>query len=130
MTPKSRKEKGSRLERQFAQMLRESGLDSNARRMVMSGAIRDWKSDILTSLPFSFELKNQETWKPEAYMKQCIEGKKDHELPVVVMSKNKMSDPLVLMRASDWIYLVQLAKETGQLVGQYGYQKRSQLKKG
>lgn len=93
----------------------------------MSGAMEDLKADIITSLPFNFECKNQETWKPEAYMKQAIEGAKQHEIPVVVMKKNN-SKPLVMMKVDDWIWLCQLAKESGSLVGQYGYQKRKQTK--
>lgn len=130
MTPASRKQKGSRLERIWATRLRESGLDEHARRMPTSGAVQDMKSDIYTTLPFQFELKNQETWSPDKYMKQAIDGKKQHEMPVVVMSKNNMSDPYVMMLASDWIWLCQLAKESGSLVGRYGYQKADQLRKG
>ena len=54
------KQKGNRLEREWADMIRGYGLDKNARRMVMSGAIEHLKSDIFTKLPFHFEVKNQE----------------------------------------------------------------------
>jgi len=119
------KAKGNRLEREWASLLRESGLDKTARRMPMSGAMEDLKADIITELPFNFECKNQETWKPEAYMKQAIEGAKDHEIPVVVMKKNG-SKPLIMMQASDWVWLCQLAKESSQLVSQYGFSKKKQ----
>lgn len=128
MKPRSARAKGQRLEREFSKRLRESGLDVKARRMPMSGAMEDMKADIITTLPFNLECKNQETWQPEKYMQQAIDGKKQHEIPVVVMSKNRMSEPYVVMLAKDWIWLCQLAKESGQLVGQYGYQKKDQVK--
>lgn len=125
-TPGSRKSKGRRLEVDWSKSLRESKLDAHARRSPMSGAMEDMKADIITDLPFNFECKNQETWKPEAYMKQAIDGKKQHEMPVVVMSKNRMKEPYILMLASDWLWLCQLAKESGQLVSQYGFSKKKQ----
>jgi len=126
MTPASRRAKGQRLERRFAKRLRASGLDTNAKRMPNSGAIEDLKSDIDTSLPFNLELKNQERWNVHEYMEQAKAGCKQHELPVVVASRNEMKEPFVIMLAKDWIWLCQLAKESGQLVGQYGFSKRSQ----
>lgn len=126
MTSSSRRAKGQRLERQFARRLRASGLDTNAKRMPNSGAIEDLKSDIDTSLPFNLELKNQERWNVHDYMAQAIAGCKQHEMPVVVASKNNQKDPYVIMLAKDWIWLCQLAKESGQLVGQYGFSKRKQ----
>lgn len=126
MKPAYARIKGQRLEREFSKRLREAGLDDKARRMPMSGAMEDMKADIITTLPFNFECKCQETWKIEEYMRQAIDGKKQHEMPVVVMSKNRLPDPYIVMLASDWLWLCQLAKESGQLVGQYGYQKKKQ----
>ena len=60
MKAQGKKKKGSRLERKFAQLIRRKGLDPNAKRMVLSGADWAFNSDILTTLPFKFECKNQE----------------------------------------------------------------------
>ena len=60
MKAQGKKHKGSRLERKFAQLIRQKGLDPNAKRMVLSGADWAFNSDILTTLPFKFECKNQE----------------------------------------------------------------------
>ena len=56
----SKKAKGKRLEKYLAKRIREKGLDKDAKRMPMSGAIEGFKSDIFTHLPFTFEAKNQE----------------------------------------------------------------------
>lgn len=59
-TFRSQKAKGVRLEKLVAKRIREMGLDKDAKRMPMSGAIEGFKSDIFTHLPFTFECKNQE----------------------------------------------------------------------
>lgn len=70
-TAKSRKAKGVRLEKMFADQLVNAGLDPYAKRMVLSGAVRGFDGDILTKLPIHVECKNQSTWSPLAYYKQC-----------------------------------------------------------
>lgn len=130
----SKKAKGSRLERQIAKALRHAGLDSDARRMVLSGAIDGFKSDIKTDLPFIIEAKNQETWSPLTYMEQAerdaiVTGK----MPVVIMSKNRLADPLVMMKMTDWILILQRAFIENKLpitTGRQAYTKHKQLKKG
>lgn len=58
---RSKKAKGSRLERKVASLIRSKGLDPNARRMIGSGAFDDYKSDIYApAVPLTFEMKNQE----------------------------------------------------------------------
>lgn len=57
MKSKSKKAKGSRYEHFIAEQIRESGLDPNARRQMLSGAGYD-KGDIKTSIPFTIECKN------------------------------------------------------------------------
>lgn len=128
MKPRSKKAKGSRLERNLAQKLRQSGLDSGASRMPLSGAFETLKSDILTNLPVSFECKNQETWSPLPYMQQAKAGAKQNEIPVVVMSKNRLPEPLCLIELKDLIYLMQLAKEGGW-IKELSYSKRKQIGK-
>jgi hypothetical protein len=110
MKLKSPKQKGSRLEREIAKALRHAGLDKTAQRMPLSGAIDGFKSDISTSLPFSIEAKNQETWSPLAYMEQAQAGAEHTgKMPVVIMSKNRLPEPLVMMKLADWILLCQRA---------------------
>ena len=62
MKPAGRRQKGKRLELKWASLIRETGLDKNARRRPLSGAEKMIKGrgDIITTLPFSFECKNQE----------------------------------------------------------------------
>lgn len=92
----------------IASRLREAGLDKKARRMVLSGAVDGFDSDILTTLPLSIEAKNQETWKPLEYMEQAqVSADKTNKMPVVIMSKNRLPEPLVMMRMDDWIVLLQ-----------------------
>lgn len=61
MKPASRREKGKRFERKIAALLRTKGLDRRAQRTPMSGAMSQWKGDILTDLPIHIEAKCQET---------------------------------------------------------------------
>jgi len=130
MKPKSAKAKGSRLEREIARDLREKGLDKNASRMPLSGAIENFKSDINTSLPLHIECKCQETWKPLEYMKQAEAGAKKHEIPLVIMSRNRMVDPLVLIGWQHFLNILGDALKGGGLKPEYGYSKNKQLKKG
>jgi Holliday junction resolvase len=126
-TPATRRAKGKDFERQVAKDLRESGLDKQARRMPCSGALADLKADIITSLPIHIEAKRQEKWNVDEFYKQAQVGKKQHEMPIVVMKKNNKK-AMALLSWKDLIYLMQLAKETDGFVGQYGFQKRDQLK--
>lgn len=52
--------KGRLLELHVAARLRQKGLDPAAKRMHRSGGIDHRKSDVFTSLPYSFECKAQE----------------------------------------------------------------------
>lgn len=131
MTAKSaryRKQKGNLFETEIAQQLRESGLDKEARRMPASGAVEDMKSDIKTSLPIHFELKRQETWSVDKYYEQALAGRKQHEMAIVVMKKSN-KEAMALLSWKDLVRLMQLAKESGQFIGEYGFQKRQQLNK-
>ena len=126
---KSPKQKGSRLEREVAERIRSSGLDKTASRMPLSGAMECLKSDIFTKLPISVECKNQESWKPLEYLNQAKSGAKQNEIPVVIMSKNRLPEPIVMLELKDFIWILQLAKESGGLTQQYGYTKRKQTGK-
>jgi len=132
--PRSAKAKGTRLEQDIAKALRNSGLDKKASRMPLSGAMDGFKSDIHTTLPMTIEAKNQETWSPLKYMEQAsrdadITGK----MPVVIMSKNRLPDPMVLMRMSDWILILQRAfveNKSQILTGKQAFTKHNQVRKG
>ena len=114
MKPQGKKQKGSRAEREFAQMLVDSGLDPYAKRMVLSGAISGFDTDIKTKLPFAFEVKNQETWKPLEYYKQADEANTNHGRlrTVVIMTKNNYGY-YAFMSAEDFLELVHYALKGG-----------------
>jgi hypothetical protein len=107
---KSPKAKGNVLEYKFRDMLRESGLDEHAQRMPLSGALAGMKADILTRLPFQFEIKNQEHWSPLAYYNQAKIGINlgSGKIPVVVMKSNR-TPIFVMMEGQDWINLAHQA---------------------
>lgn len=126
--PHTKRAKGQQFEREIAEDLRSSGLDKNARRMMMSGAMEDLKSDIITSLPIHFECKRQESWNVDKYYEQALSGKKQQEIAVVVMKKSR-KEAMTLLSWKDFIWLLQLARESGQLNPQYGFTKRQQLNK-
>lgn len=132
MKARSAKAKGTRLEVEIAKRLREAGLDKEARRMVLSGAVDGFDSDIKTSLPLSIEAKNQETWKPLEYMEQAQESaSKTNKMPVVIMSKNRLTEPLVMMRLDDFVLILQRAfieNNTPLVTGSQAYTKHNQLK--
>lgn len=103
----SARAKGKRLEKLVADKIREAGLDDGARRMVLSGSAKGFESDIKTTLPFAIECKQQETWSPLKYMEQAkADGKKSGRIPVVVMGKNRLKEPLVVMELSDWLKIL------------------------
>lgn len=120
--------KGREFEYLIAKQLREAGFD--AKRMPRSGAIDGLDSDLFTpELPIVWELKKQETWKVGEYMKQAIDSSESTgKMPVVVMGRNNLKDPYVVLNLSNFIWLLQLAKETGNFTRQIGYSKRKQTK--
>lgn len=133
MKASSKKAKGSRLEREIAKRFRESGLDKKASRMPLSGAVDGFKSDIATSLPFIIEAKNQERWTVEEYMKQAeSSAESTNKMPVVIMSKNRMPEPYVMMKMSDWVLILQRAFIENKMplaIGKKSYSKHAQLNK-
>lgn len=106
----SKKAKGSRLEKKFAQMLRETGLDPEAQRMVGSGAWFGFETDIKTTLPFAFEMKNQETFRMWPFWEQAERARKPFRDPVLVYSANNRP-MMVVMVAEDWLNLVKKAQD-------------------
>ena len=115
MKPATKKQKGSRLEREWAELLRRYGIDKMARRMPLSGAFNtpSMKADIFTSLPIHFEVKNQEAWSPLAYWEQANEvcGART---PVVVMSRNREQIYTFLL-GSDFLNILKFAMMGGYM---------------
>ena len=109
MKSASKKQKGSRLERNWAELLRGYGIDKTAKRMPLSGAFEDprMKADILTTLPIHFEIKNQENWSPLEYWKQANETC-GARTPVIVMSRNREQIYTFLL-GSDFLNILKFA---------------------
>lgn len=126
MTPKSAKAKGLRLEKLIAKILRESGLDKQAKKQPRSGAFEGFEGDIFTSLPYHFEAKNHEKWKPLEYYQQATSDCPQGKLPIVVMSRNR-EDMFAFLRFTDLVQIMQLAQEHGTL--QRGFSKAKQTQK-
>lgn len=85
---RSRKAKGKRLEIKVAQLIRDKGLDPNAKRMPGSGAFEGFKTDLYSTLPYSFEMKNQETVKLWEWWKQALGQATIARPPVLVVGGN------------------------------------------
>ena len=111
---KKPKEKGRRAELEFARMLVDSGLDPKAKRMPLSGSVKGLDSDIWTKLPFMFELKNQETWKPLEYYRQANDANpnKGRYRTVVIMTKNH-EGYYAFLSVEDFLELIYFAKKGG-----------------
>ena len=107
-TAKSKKEKGVRLENKIVELIKAVyGNSVTAKRMPKSGQLQDFKSDIFTNLPISIEAKNQENWKILEWWKQCNQDAlKDNKFPVLVISKNRLSEPLAVLTFTDLLILM------------------------
>ena len=114
-TPASKKQKGTRLEKEIAhrinQVLGEYGV--KAQRMPMSGAIEGFKSDIFINLPVSIEAKNCERWDVPKYWEQASSQAGLGKMPIVVMSRNYCNDPLAVIRFEDLLTFMAYALESG-----------------
>lgn len=90
MKAAGRRQKGKRLEYKWAEMIRESGLDKSARRRPLSGAEKMVKGygDIISTLPFAFECKNQEKVKIWEWWQQADSQSTINKPPVLVFSGN------------------------------------------
>ena len=72
----------------MAQLIRHKGLDDNAQRMPLSGAWSHLPTDIYTSLPYSFECKNQEKVKLWEWWEQARGQARMGKPPVLIISGN------------------------------------------
>lgn len=107
---RSKKAKGTRLEKKFAQLIRQKGLDDDAKRMVLSGGAFGFESDIFTKLPYMFEVKNQEKVKLWEFWDQAVAQRKPMKPPVLVVSGN-FRPILCVLDANDFLDLLKEVKD-------------------
>lgn len=105
MKARTKKQKGSGFELEIAQSLRESGLDKEAKRMPLSGAMYGFESDVFTNLPISIECKRQETTKFKEWYTQAENEVSKSKIPVVVWRENN-GVPFVFLKWSDLLEIM------------------------
>lgn len=110
MKATGKRQKGSRLERKFAQLIRFYGLDDTAQRRPLSGACKmvSGSADIYTKLPYSFECKHQEKMKFWDWWEQAEAEGSMAKPPVLVHTAN-YRPIMVSMKAETFLSLL---KET------------------
>lgn len=115
MKSQSIKAKGSRLERQVAHRIKEvlGSYGVDARRMIMSGAIEGFKSDIQINLPISIECKNQEKVKLWEWWEQAESSCGTNKLPTLIISRNHIKEPLAVIKFEDLLFFMELAIQSG-----------------
>ena len=87
-TYKSIRAKGRKAEKEIAQIFRETGIDKNAKRQLLSGASY-LKGDINTSIGYTVEVKKQETTQIWKWIKQAEEqAEKEHQPSLLVFGRN------------------------------------------
>jgi hypothetical protein len=103
----SKKAKGRSLQKQVASDLREkTGLpeeDIQSKPMGSSGSDVIMSSAAIAKFPFSVECKNQESiqiW--SAFGQAVYNSEREKRMPMLVFRRNR-TDPLVLMRWSDFL---------------------------
>jgi organic radical activating enzyme len=102
MKAAGKREKGRRLELKVAQLIRKKGLDSKARRMVLSGGDPMMPGDIYTKLQFSFECKNQEQMSFWTWWEQA-EAQKRPMRPTVLVHTANYRPIMISMKFTDWL---------------------------
>lgn len=115
-TAKSKKAKGTRLEKQVAktieEVLGEYGI--TATRTPMSGAIDRFKSDIFTNLPVGIECKNQEKLNFREAWRQA-KSDASSKIPIVLTSRNNDKEIITIMDFNDLLTLMDYAIQGGWL---------------
>lgn len=101
------KAKGTRAENEVVRLLNEAGIA--AKRQPMSGALKDYKGDVVLPNGDAFEVKNREsiaeylwTWLAQGDAKYLILRKNHHE-------------PLTLMKFDDLIALLVACNQLNQV---------------
>jgi len=115
MKTRSAKAKGTRLEKEVAKILVDSGLDQYAMRMPLSGAIKGLKQDILTKLPLAIECKNQENTSFQEWYRQAENDNNigSNKIPVVVWSKNNLNRNFAFLDFQDLVNILYYALKGG-----------------
>ncbi|HEC64621.1 hypothetical protein LCGC14_0615090 [marine sediment metagenome] len=114
MKPQGKKQKGSKAERQFAQLLVDTGLDQYAKRMPLSGAVKGLDTDIMTKLPLAIEVKAQETWKPLEYYKQADMANPNRGRLTTIVAMTKNREPFyIFLTADDFLTILDYAVQGG-----------------
>ena len=112
MKPRTKRQKGNTYERELAQDLRLSGLDKNARRMVLSGGAFGLEGDIQTDLPIHIEAKRQETTKFQEWYRQSEGSASKVKIPVVVWRENQ-GQSFVFFKWNDFMEICKFAIDGG-----------------
>ena len=111
-TYKSRKAKGTRLEKDIAKrinaVLGSYGID--AKRMPMSGSMDGFEGDIhVPELPICIECKNQEKHNIWKEWEQTIDQAGTHNIPILIIDKNYNPEPLAVLKFEDLLFFMELA---------------------
>lgn len=96
------RQKGARGEREFAALLREHGYE--ARRGQQFSGSPD-SPDVVTNLPFHFEVKRVEQFNAYKAIEQAVRDSEPTKIPVVAHKRNK-GEWLAVLRMDDFIKLV------------------------
>jgi len=95
------KQKGKKGELEFSHLLKDNGFDAR-RGQQYSGT--ETTADIISELPYHFEVKRVERLNIDKAMEQAVEDCGDGT-PVVAHRKNR-KDWLITMKFDDWIEVV------------------------
>lgn len=113
-TPRSKKAKGTRLEKEIAKrieyVLGEYGV--RATRTPMSGAIDRFKSDIFTNLDVGIEVKNQERLNFREAWRQA-KADAGSKIPILATSRNNDPEILCLLDFEDLLFFMEMAVRQG-----------------
>ncbi len=112
-TVHSKKEKGRRLERWWAEILKHRGLEPFAYARADSGSGAKKEDVTVHFLPIHTECKNQESWSLGEFWKQTISGCPPYHYPVLILSKNRFPRPLALMYADELVDVFEYAIKGG-----------------
>ena len=114
MLPKGKRQKGSRLERKFASLIRQKGLDKNAKKMVLSGGDWAFRGDIYSKLPFTFECKKQEKMSFWAWWEQA-RSQATYQKPAVLVHSANFRPIMVSMDADTFLNLLKEKQDYQEL---------------
>lgn len=96
------RQKGAKGEREFAAVLREAGYE--ARRGQQFSGSPD-SPDVVTNLPYHFEVKRVEHFNAYKAMEQAVRDSDPVKTPIVAHRRNKC-EWLAVMRMSDFLRMV------------------------